>query len=58
MGVMLCAYCGDRLVYPDDFPVLGYAKCKNCYEKDEQEFRASFLGRVVIWLRLRRLLRM
>ena len=33
---MLCAYCGKSKTYPDDFPVLHYAKCKDCYKKEDE----------------------
>ncbi len=30
---MLCAYCGDRLTWPDDFPVRTQAVCRPCGER-------------------------
>jgi len=30
---ILCAYCGERKRYPDEFPVHHYAKCGECFKK-------------------------
>lgn len=32
--VMSCAYCGDRLRWPADFPVPHYARCGRCTSEE------------------------
>lgn len=40
---MNCAYCGLPCVYPRDFPVPSYAKCKNCVELEEKRKQRSWI---------------
>lgn len=36
-----CAYCGVMKLYPDEFPVIIYAKCAECIEKECREHEAK-----------------
>ena len=34
---MNCAYCGKLKKWPDNFPVSHYARCDECYKKNEEK---------------------
>ncbi len=66
MSKMLCGFCVTTKEYPDDFPVLGYAKCAACYRAERlgvrpwmiegsRPFRAMLWG---VWRFFRRALRL
>lgn len=31
-----CAYCGVKKPWPDDFPDIGFAKCIECIQAEEE----------------------
>ncbi|MCK4783332.1 MAG: hypothetical protein KAV87_06240 [Desulfobacteraceae bacterium] len=36
-----CAYCGVLKAYPDEFPAIIYAKCRDCIDKECREREAK-----------------
>lgn len=52
---MLCAYCGEVKVWPQDFRVSYYAECKDCYPAHKPKLLARVLARMLFWFHYLRL---
>jgi len=47
---MICAYCGQDKEYPNEFPSLIYAQCRECWERERQEDERETLKSLIKWI--------